>query len=80
MSNIACDTYGINFKLFKRVCPTDNKATAEGFARIYIAGLQQLVGELDAKLDAEKNQNKLLLDRLKDKEELIEILKQSRVN
>jgi len=78
MSDFACAHYGINDILYNRVCPGTHRATAEGFARRHIAGLQKLVGELDAKLESEKEKNKMLLERLKEKDEIIQLLKEKK--
>lgn len=76
MSDNACSTYGINKRLFQRVCPGKHCANAAGFARIYISGLHGLVSKQDARLDMYTEKVKMLKEQLKMKDEMIALLKQ----
>lgn len=75
MSHIAIETYGIDNALFRKVCPGRYEANAAGFARIYIAGLQRYTAQLETKLAAELEKRAVIEQRLKDKDEMIELLK-----
>lgn len=75
MSEIACGVYGIDSKLFSKVVGTrEMRDNAQGFARRYISGLHKYVSKLEAQVEAEKNKNKLLLDRIKDQKDMINLL------
>lgn len=77
MSDIACETYGIDSRLYTRVCGKgQHRANASGFARMYISGLHRLVSKQDAKLESYQEQINMLKEQLKMKDEMIGLLKQ----
>ena len=79
MSNRACETYGIDIRLFNRACPGEYYADVEAYGRIYIGGLQQLVSTLDGEIRTLKITTEMLTQRLKDKDEMIALLRSSTV-
>ena len=73
MSNIACSEYGIDSALYHKVCPRPAKASAAGFARIYISGLHRYVSKLEATLESKNTEIKLLKQRIEDKDAIIKL-------
>jgi len=76
MSDNACQVFGINKKLFSRVCPGSHKANAEGFARMYISGLHRLIGEQDAIIRVNSQKVEMLKEQLRMKDEMIALLRE----
>jgi hypothetical protein len=63
MSHIACAEYGINTKMFNKVCPGPYKDNPLGFARIYIGGLQSYASQLESQVKSKDNIIQLLTPR-----------------
>lgn len=76
MSEIACSEYGIDRRLYNRVCGKgQQRANSAGFARMYISGLHRLVSVQDTKLENYKERLNMYREQLKMKDDMIELLK-----